>query len=48
MDRFDEFKDNYEHINDWGRELLRDIASDFRKLYPREDSKLPPHIDSPE
>jgi hypothetical protein len=48
MERFDELKDNYARINPWGRELLRDLANDFRKLFPNEDlqkqSELPPDV----
>lgn len=42
MERFDELKDNYTRINPWGRELLRDLANDFRKLFPNEE--LPPDV----
>lgn len=48
MERFHDLEDDYIHINPWGRELLRDLASDFRKLYPNEElrelTKLPPDV----
>jgi hypothetical protein len=37
MDHISKLNDDYDHINPWGRKLLRDLAEDYRKLFPNEE-----------
>lgn len=37
MEHISKLSDDYKHINPWGRKLLRDLAKDYRKLYPNGD-----------
>lgn len=37
MEHISELNDDYKHINPWGRKLLRDLAKDYRKLFPNEE-----------
>lgn len=39
MDYFEELRDDLEHMNAYGRDLIRDLVRDFRQLYPEERAK---------
>lgn len=44
MRRLKELEDDYAHINPWGRQLLRDMAKDFRKLFPNSQAPASPGL----